>query len=150
MHLYILPPVDFGWDLLPTVSECAAKLTAHDVQDLLADYEIHLCGLESRDGETHEQVVIRSRPDRCAQMLGRLRHAFDLGLRHGWGSMLRHEPRVMPIADDSEFIHAFAWKEDNNGTTYVASPVPLPHLNEIALDYVCDPNPRPPSYMSTT
>lgn len=148
MHLYILPPVDFGWDLLPTVSECAAKLTAHDAQDLLAEYELHLCWLGDENHDDDTRFMTGGGMERCARMLQELRRAFDLGLRHGWGSMLRHKPRVMPIADDAEFIHAFAWKEDKNGTTYVASPVALPHLNEIALNYIYKDRPEPTTNLS--
>jgi hypothetical protein len=34
---------------------------------------------------------------------------------------------------DTEFAYGFVWKQDNNGTTFVASPVPMPWLLRIGI-----------------
>ena len=38
----------------------------------------------------------------------------------------------LPVWDTYEFSFGFVLKQDNNGTTFVVSPVPLPHLAEQA------------------
>jgi hypothetical protein len=36
----------------------------------------------------------------------------------------------VPVADRHSFEFGLAWKQDNNGTTFVLSPIELPHLKE--------------------
>lgn len=48
----------------------------------------------------------------------------------GWDGTFRDGPFVagLPMPEADEFGFMIAWKQDNNGTTFVASPIPLPHL----------------------
>jgi hypothetical protein len=43
----------------------------------------------------------------------------------------RQEPSVFWIPMEDGFAPGFVIKEDNNGTTYVISPVSLPHLDRL-------------------
>jgi hypothetical protein len=46
----------------------------------------------------------------------------------GWTGNFRQIPTVFGVPFEMEFAYGFAIKQPDNGTTYVASPVPLPHL----------------------
>jgi len=47
------------------------------------------------------------------------------------------QPYVSPLPHHDDTICEFliAWKQDNNGSTFVASPYPLPWLEEQMVDY---------------
>lgn len=57
--------------------------------------------------------------------------AQSLARKLGWDGTYREGPYVsgLPMPDADDFGFMVAWKQDNNGTTFVASPVPLPHLD---------------------
>lgn len=48
----------------------------------------------------------------------------------GWEGDCRQGPFVCPCpeGDDAGWRFIIGWKQDNNGTSYIASPVELPHL----------------------
>lgn len=136
MYLYVLPPIDLGWETLPSVAEVAADAAREDTRDLLARYEdaaeFDLDPSKGQDGQ----------PNRFDGLLETLENAFGLALRHGWwASRFRHEARVLPIPDDGTFLRAVVWREDDTGLTFVASPIELPHLDKIALDKTYDREP---------
>lgn len=59
--------------------------------------------------------------------------AMELGKAAGWEGDIRQGPFIggLPMdVDDSRYC--LAWKQDNNGTTFIASPVKLPWLGEPA------------------
>ncbi len=49
-----------------------------------------------------------------------------------WEGDFQHRPRtiLIPVLGYPNLISAFIWKQDNNGTTFIASPVELPWLGE--------------------
>ena len=106
-YTYEIPPIDHGWDNLKTVRETAAALLErsgstirkNDVDD--SDFQSFLRSWES---------------------------AKDAASVKGWDGDFRHEPVVMWIPNDTEFNYGFAFKQDNNGTTYIISPVEMPWL----------------------
>lgn len=54
--------------------------------------------------------------------------AFELALKAGWEGDVRDEPHVagLPGAESQDDGHIMiAWKQDNNGDTFVASPFKL-------------------------
>jgi hypothetical protein len=58
-----------------------------------------------------------------------------------WEGDFSRGPCVMPIPDpdNNGFQAAFVWKQDNNGTTFVVSPVALPWLWEYeSREHVAD------------
>lgn len=51
--------------------------------------------------------------------------------RIGWeGDVRGDECARFAIPTDGGFVNGYAWKQDNNGTTYIASPVQLIHLED--------------------
>lgn len=52
----------------------------------------------------------------------------DVFLAMGWEGDIRDGPYVMSIPDQPSCAMAYAIKQDNNGDTFVASTIPLPHL----------------------
>jgi hypothetical protein len=111
---YHLDPIDFGWEYLPTIAETEARSAAFD--QTKDEFESNVCP--------------------AAQFTNDLRNAYRLARDEGWEGDFRdgEEPRVLwlPIADG--FKYAFVWKQDNNGSTFVVSPVKLPWLSPVIYD----------------
>ena len=68
--------------------------------------------------------------DPC-EVLNRFQRATQLALRLGWEGDFSNGPFISAIPavhgeGYSEFL--IAWKQNNNGTTFIASPFPLPWL----------------------
>jgi hypothetical protein len=55
----------------------------------------------------------------------------ELATENGWEGDFRGSAYVFWIPDEHNMRYGFVWKQDNNGTTFVVSPVPLPHLKDI-------------------
>jgi hypothetical protein len=102
-----LGPIDMGWELLPEVAAIAIRLD------------------DNRDG-------VPEMPSSRSGFLKDFDTACNLARRVGWEGDFAQEPRVvwLPPADDQTWMHAFAWKQENNGGTFVVSPYPLPWLGD--------------------
>ena len=115
---YKLPPLDYGWEHLATAQDVAAKLAATEISDLL-------------DRATPAWSI--------ADFVTDLTNACELARTKGWEGdfRLRAEPRVLwlPIVRRGSlsrgFEYAFVWKQENDGTTFVISPVQLPWLDDL-------------------
>jgi hypothetical protein len=59
-----------------------------------------------------------------------LERAKEIARRLGWEGDMRQGAFLagIPDPDNSRSTFMLAWKQDNNGSTFVASPFPLPHL----------------------
>jgi len=104
-YCYCLPsPIDFGWEFLPTIEEIRAAIAA-------TPRDCHYISVS--------QFEI-------------LLHTAQEAVRHQgyWEGDFRNGPVVMCLPKDEHFEFAFVWKQDNNGTTFVASPIELPWLDE--------------------
>jgi len=104
--LYEVGTIDFwqGW-----LDEEAYKQQLHDMSD--------------DDRSLEAFMVFRGR-------------AFDGALRIGWEGDIREGPFVgaLPIYESGRLSPVLmAWKQDNNGTTFAASPFPLPWLGVAAM-----------------
>jgi hypothetical protein len=58
--------------------------------------------------------------------------AFDLAKKAGWEGDIRQGPFIAGLPTDSIGADGkimVAWKQDNNGTTFVVSPIKLPWLD---------------------
>ena len=112
---YQLNPIDFGWEHLQTAQEVAAKLPASEA-DATIDGEPNSAGLST------------------AKFLKDLTEARGLAKAKGWeGDFQRgHEPHVFWLPGENEFSYAFVWKQDNNGATFIISPIPLPWLDDVS------------------
>lgn len=106
-HIYEIAPIDLGWEHLKTVRETAAILLQRS-ETTSRENDIDASDLH---------VFLRS-----------WESAKDAASDKGWEGDFRHEPVVMWIPNDTEFNYGFVFKQDNNGTTYVVSPVEMPWL----------------------
>jgi len=97
--VYHCDPIDVGWNHLEPVKSVADRLP-------------------EGDDESKERFIA----DYWKVMVFAKRHLYwEGGFRKG------HEPRVfwMPEPDEYRFAYCFAWKQDNNGSTFLAVPIHL-------------------------
>lgn len=113
-HVYEIPPIDFNWEYLPTVEETAVTLASQEAKVLVR--EGNLSSIPGMD---------------CDQFLDLWQSAQDEAGENGWAGDHKEAPVVMWLPTDGEFAPGFVIKQSNNGTTYVVSPVPLPHLDQL-------------------
>lgn len=107
---YQVAPIDFGWDNLQEVHEVTARL---------GRFEGQFIGPEIGSSELT-----------VADFLATFRAACAAAATAGCDmNDLRQPPGVFWIPVDDGFEPGFVFKVDNNGTTYVVAPVPLPHLD---------------------
>ena len=109
LHVYAIAPIDF-WD------HWTPMLTF-----LAGPYEDN-----NPDSDPNEVV-------------SRFQLATRLATRIGWEGDFRNGPFISAIPAEhgngySEFL--IAWKQDNNGTTFVASPFPLFWLKDNESDHI--------------
>lgn len=100
MHVTSHDAIDYGWDLLPTVDEFLVRLK---------------WGNDQNNGTVTRLKVLRQ-----------LAKALESARAEGWEGDFRPEGEVrvliFPDPDSSEFKIGFVWKQDNNGTTFIAEP----------------------------
>lgn len=115
MYAYHISPMDFGWYRMPTIKQT--------VQTILANCSDDLMGFEE-----DARSIIR--------LLELYELALDRAKMVGWEGDFRSEtqPRVVLLPAENEPITIFVWKQDNNGSTFVVSPIPLPHLQSLVDD----------------
>lgn len=111
---YVLGPIDFNWGQLKTVEETAIQLAKEDTLDAL-----------------HPEIPSVGEEPTCRHFLARWREAQDEARNHHWEGDFRQDPVVFWLPGETGFEYGFAFKQDNNGTTFVMSPVPLPHLLDV-------------------
>jgi hypothetical protein len=109
-YTYSIPPIDTTWDHLRTVNE-----TLKDMADREAS---------SQFGAAQEYQDVQA-------FLKSWTSAKDAAQDAGWEGDFRGEPVVFWLPME-EFEYGFAFKQDNNGTTFVISPAPLPWLSKWA------------------
>jgi hypothetical protein len=122
-HVYVLPPVDIGWGLFKTVSQVidmicdAVKQKAKDDVARAVDPG-HLWEVDLNDF-----VVAYYQSVRAVESTG------------WWEGDMRHEAVVVPLVREVEGEYGFMWKQDNNGTTFVVTPEPIPQYDKFAVEY---------------
>jgi hypothetical protein len=104
LYAYHLPPIDFGWNHLKTVSETITNFT-HD-----EEYECKI-----------------------SEFLRIWELSKNLSEEILWEGDFRESPRVFWIPSELKMIFGFVFKQDNNGSTFVVSPVELPFLIEHSM-----------------
>ena len=113
--VYECPPIDFNWHLLSTVKSVAARLAS----------------IEAEAAAEHGKDVASAEGSLDANYFITLwESAKKAATQYGWEGDFRQEPRVLwlPCPDEADFRAGFVFKQDNNGTTFVMSPVELPHM----------------------
>jgi hypothetical protein len=114
LYLYQVAPIDFWFGWIP-------------LRDVLIE------ALEQDEGEYDG-------PPDFGVLYDRLRRAKTLARQYlGWEGDMRSGPYFAPIPFETGFYeYLIAWKQDNNGTTYVASPVQLPWLETPDAEWIDD------------
>jgi len=108
IYVYHIPPIDYGWCWL------------QPLRSLNGIYE---------ELDKHEELKAIAKFQDRAEVLAR---------RLGWDGDNRIEPHVFFVPDELEMSLGLVWKQDNNGCTFVASPVQLPHLEaEAGSEWLC-------------
>lgn len=116
MYAYHLGPIDFGWEFMPTMADTIAILVSPRLQDY-EDTIIHMARLKD--------------------FIGFLEEAFQIARSIGWEGDFRpgYEPRAFSVPVEDNIAFGLMWKQENNGSTFVVSPVELPHLAKMALAF---------------
>lgn len=107
---YCIPPIDHGWQYLRTVAETLSDISA-------MDYEVGI------KGDIDAQTI--------REFLEGWEAAKEAAGEVGWEGDFRGHPRVFWLPSEYDCQFGFVFKQDNNGTTFVVSPQPLPHLGRI-------------------
>lgn len=111
-YIYELGPIDHYWQHMKTVVETAKELGAASAAAQIAGFP------EDTDGES---VSVSEFLAKWKDASSRVTSSPD---------ELRLPPVVFWVPWEGYFKYGFVIKHDNNGTTYVVSPVELPHLGE--------------------
>jgi len=123
MFLYCISPIDIGWDFLPTVE----NFVKEKLFSLVEGYNIS--PQDNREiGELKYNEACLLEGALIIRKLCDCMNAF-LDKKH-WEGDCAWEPRIFFIPGDVYMEYGFVWKQCNNGTTFVASPVKLDHLSE--------------------
>lgn len=116
---YVLPPIDFGWESLGTVDEARRVFQAAEAEargealKIGVDFEQPDLPYGSQEFDAEWELAVKK----------------DLGM----DSDFRDEPAIFWLPGLTKFSYGFVFKADNNGTTYVISPVALPWLDEHSM-----------------
>lgn len=113
-HVYEIAPIDHGWHNLKPVSTWAGEL---------AQQQFSAAAHDPNDGISYGEDPL------VQEFLDRWESAKSAASSAGWEGDFRQEPVIFWLPGGSDFDYGFVIKQDNNGTTYVVSPVELPHLN---------------------
>jgi hypothetical protein len=103
--VYSLAPIDFKWERLRSVRETIA----------------HLAGVPDDNSDLNDVSDI-------VDFLEKWKSAKNAAIGKGWEGDFRNPPVVFWVPGENEFIYGFVIKHDNNGDTFVVSPVELPWL----------------------
>ncbi len=118
--MYQCDPLDFGWEHLPTVEETAEKIASLDATNTAR-------AAQFAHAEGYHGKSIRAFLTDLSSVISQARGK--------WGKEavdFRGPVHVLWLPQEQEFTYAFVWKVDNNGTTYIASPIRLEWLEAIA------------------
>jgi hypothetical protein len=109
LFAYAISPMDFGWNLLPTISEHINSMLSTTFSELENDLEI------INDVEKLIQFI---------------KKAFILAQKLNWEGDFQDSkgPRIITLPDELSPCFAIAWKQHNNGETFVVSQRSLPWL----------------------
>ncbi|MEF2071648.1 hypothetical protein [Consotaella aegiceratis] len=110
--VYSTAPIDFGWALLPTVTEIASELAKIEAAEKIDGYG------GGKDVGT------------ATEFLADFDRARELARQHGWEGDYRPDakPHVFWLPHENEMAYGFIWKQQHSGQTFVISPCPLPWL----------------------
>lgn len=126
LYMYSFCSIDRNWDRLPTVKDFIKE-------NLFKESLIYR---KARSGEFYKDLS--SSIDEVQHIAEVLKKCLQYAEEHMcWDNTFSQEPRIFfipPTGLSYEFDFGFAWKIENNGATYIASPIELPLLHE---EYGC-------------
>ncbi|HGB5894002.1 TPA: hypothetical protein ACIVVN_002314 [Salmonella enterica subsp. enterica serovar Kottbus] len=129
LYGYSIPPIDFGWELTPTVESLIEGLReALTRMDVNRDCEVEEAGNGTAIAAYDDVYELSS-------ILRYYMEARTCARRTGWQGDNAEKPRYFIIPDECEFWVGFVFKQCKSGRTYVVSPIPFRHLEEY-LEYV--------------
>jgi len=108
--VYAAGPIDWEWELSPSVEKLKALVAEREKSNPMYQY-----GGLSADG-----------------LMDLFEHAKTDATAAGWEGDFALGPIVftLPDPDSNSFAIGFAWKQSNNGSTFVMSPFELPWLSD--------------------
>lgn len=109
---YAISPIDFGWDNLQTVEDFARELGGRDAF------------LKAKGAD-----MIMEEGPQIEEFLDDWQSAKEAAYSEGWDGDTRQGPVVFWVPTSTTFQYGFAFKQDNNGITFVISRVPMPWLD---------------------
>lgn len=122
MFAYEKQPTDFGWKRLKTLKE-----TIKDLADSIPDEEKYSIPYEEEMENSVKDLTF---------FLSRWEEAKRAAAEKGWEGDFSEQPHVFWLPWDDTFVPAFIFKQKNNGTTFVASPIPLDYMTYVeSLDF---------------
>lgn len=111
-YVYAVNPIDWDWDMLLTVEDVRLRLRRAS---------------DDKEESTFNQAWA---------------HVKNMAEKIGYDRVDRMSPRVfwVPDPDSGSFVYGFVWKQDNNGTTFVASRRQMMDLESswIPHTWICD------------
>lgn len=110
--LYLIPPMDSGWMLFEHAEQARSTTLLREVCG--GDDEYYAFELSVFD------EVLETSKSKAQEM--------------GWRGDISVEPKVFWLPGDCAPCYGFAWKAEDNGSTYVASPIELSHLTKVAIE----------------
>jgi len=127
IYVYAINTIDFGEKILTSVSEFRNQLINQEDPDIIIR-------------PPHSCILLETmRRDRGGKKLHVMFFEFCLACAHAadhceWdGDFGGFEPGVFVVPGENSFYWGIAWKQCNNGTTFVCCEIELPHLDEIAF-----------------
>ena len=111
MHTYLISPIDFAWEHLKTVEETARELGAKEAAMAASE----------RIGPL----------TKTSTFLDDWTEAQRLATANGWEGDFKNDPAVFWIPCDGEFRYGFAIKQNNNGSTFVVTPIRMAWLEDL-------------------
>jgi hypothetical protein len=117
-YTYAVSPIDNDWDWerLPLAESVAADIAREYAVEVVHARREGAGGFQSRD---------------VGEFLSAIQEAKAAARKAGWeGDYGQSAPRVFWLPDPEwfGFKYGFAWKQSNNGTTFIVSPFRLPWL----------------------
>lgn len=105
--IYRNPPIDLGWETIPLLGQFLSNNTKDPDFDLKGWTEDIKQLISQWAAILPAFIAVWMNPDH-----------------------LREWPRVFTIPHELTFLHGFAAKAMDNGTTFIASPIRMPHLED--------------------
>lgn len=114
--VYGVGPIDWNWEHLQSVEDVARKIGS----------EHAALQLERDDVDAYYEDGIS-----LEEFLSDWKAAREAASAKGWRGDFRHPPAVFWIPDETGFRYGFAFKQDNNGTTFIITPVQMHWLERL-------------------